>query len=264
MSCIQTATLTVNILVGDAVVWWRASMLWMGRSRSTILALCAILLMSTFAISIADTCGACQLDLVREEAGYGQLFSGDRFGAAASILSLVTNAVATALTAYKGWQHARLLRKYFSDGSMGTNVERVVILLVESGMVYSAIWLVVTVYQLGVNTGDNYTTSTNADRPDFWTVIGYFVNGALVPVIAIYPMAIIVLVAMKKSQMARAHSFSTHAQASPSATLRFAASHSSSTTRGPSRDADHLGIKMLDRTPQDTVEETKRRVDDEA
>ena len=55
------------------------------------------------AVSIADTCGACQLELVRHEAGFGQLFSGDRFGAAAAILSLVTNVVATSLTAYKAW-----------------------------------------------------------------------------------------------------------------------------------------------------------------
>ncbi|KAI0744460.1 hypothetical protein C8Q76DRAFT_780169 [Earliella scabrosa] len=203
MSCLQTATLTVNILIGDAVVWWRMSLLWPGRSKVVTLALGAALLLATLghpnaAVSTADTCGACQLELVRHEAGFGQLFSGDRFGAAAAILSLVTNVVATSLTAYKAWVHARLLRQYFSGGTMATNVGRVLVLLVESGSVYALIWVVVSVYQVGVNTGDVYDTSMSTD---FWGVLGLLVSGALVPTIAIYPMAILVLVALKKSQM---------------------------------------------------------------
>lgn len=55
------------------------------------------------AMSTADTIQACNLDLVRREAGYGQLFSGTKIGAAASILSLLTNGIATLLTAYKAW-----------------------------------------------------------------------------------------------------------------------------------------------------------------
>ncbi|KAI0706651.1 hypothetical protein C8Q76DRAFT_801049 [Earliella scabrosa] len=221
MACIETAALTINvcdllastssaliailifgqiqILVGDAIVWWRALLLWHGRSKGLLLALCIAFLLSTFALSIADTCQACNLDLVREEAGYGQLFSGTKLGAAASIMSFATNAMATMFTAYKAWEHARLLRSYFSRGKMTTNVERILILLTESGLVYGAIWLLVVIYQVGINKGTTYDESTF--QGDYWGIIGYFVNGGLVPTIAIYPMAIIVLVALQKSQM---------------------------------------------------------------
>lgn len=114
------------------------------------------------AMSTADTIQACNLDLVRREAGYGQLFSGTKIGAAASILSLLTNGIATLLTAYKAWlvllpffkpsdcavvliswrrRHAKLLRTYFTEGTAMTNVERILILLTESGLTYSTIWV---------------------------------------------------------------------------------------------------------------------------
>ena len=104
-------------------MWWRALLLWHGRSKGLLLALWIAFLLSTLgvyrrrvlirsrpadrlslaALSIADTCQACNLDLVREEAGYGQLFSGTKLGAAASIMSFATNAMATMFTAYKAW-----------------------------------------------------------------------------------------------------------------------------------------------------------------
>ncbi|KAI0808390.1 hypothetical protein C8Q74DRAFT_1233300 [Fomes fomentarius] len=225
MLCIETAVLAINILIGDAIVWWRTLVLWNGRSRYVILALCSVLVLSTFAISMVGTCQACNLNLVRQAAGYGQLFSGTKIGAAASVLSLVTNVTATLLTGYKAWSHATLLRTYFSEGTMITNVERIMILLTESGLVYGVIWLLVVVYQVGINVGDAYNNDTF--HANYWGVIGYFVNGGLVPTIAIYPMAIIVLVALKKSEMEASMSthsgaatttipvFSTHVMSSP-------------------------------------------------
>ena len=93
-----------------------------------------------------------------------------------------------------------MLKTYFSEGSMLTNVERIMILLTESGFVYSAIWvssqsvlsarflsdalllqLLVVIYQVGINMGHAYDQDTFHDN--YWGVIGYFVNGGLVPTI---------------------------------------------------------------------------------
>ena len=97
-------------------------MIWRGRSRYAILCLCALLLSATFgksdesltettdpdtsstALSVVDTCGACNILLVgNSEGGLGRLFAGTKFGTVASILSLTTNVVATCLTGYKAW-----------------------------------------------------------------------------------------------------------------------------------------------------------------
>ncbi|TFK87855.1 hypothetical protein K466DRAFT_652957 [Polyporus arcularius HHB13444] len=209
MSCIQTGALTINVFVGDAIVWWRASMIWRGLSRYVVLSLCAVLLSATFALSVVDTCGACNIALVStSEGGLGRLFAGTRFGTAASILSLTTNVVATCLTGYKAWVHGRFLKQYLSEGSTMTSVERILILLTESGLAYGAIWVFVVAYQVGEMNLAIY--SDGSSRVSYWLVAGYFVDGALVPLIAIYPMFIIVLVALKKSQMESSFAFTTH------------------------------------------------------
>ncbi|KAI0808388.1 hypothetical protein C8Q74DRAFT_1233273 [Fomes fomentarius] len=206
MSCVQTASLTISIVVGDAVVWWRAVVLWNGRSKSFVLSLCTVLLLGTFAISTADTCGACNFELDRSDPGFGQLFTGTRVGAAAAILSLVSNLVATSLTGYKAWAHGRMLRKYFAGGTAMTNVERILILLTESGLTYGIIWIFVVAFQIRVSRGTLFDNLN--DGNSFWSVVQYVVDGGLVPVITIYPMAIIVLVALQKSQMEK--TLSTH------------------------------------------------------
>ncbi|RDX42096.1 hypothetical protein OH76DRAFT_1475496 [Lentinus brumalis] len=209
MSCIQTAALTINVLVGDAIVWWRASMIWMGRSRTVILCVYVILLSATFALSVVDTCGACNVLLVtHSNLGFGRLFAGTRFGTAASILSLTTNILATCLTGYKAWEHGRCLKDYLAEGSTMTSVEKVLILLTESGIVYGAIWVIVVAYQVGELNQTIY--GSGASTVSYWLIAGYFVDGALVPLIAIYPMFIIVLVALKKSQMESSFAFTSN------------------------------------------------------
>ncbi|KAI0711774.1 hypothetical protein C8T65DRAFT_181872 [Cerioporus squamosus] len=211
MSCLQTVALTMNIFVGDAIVWWRTSMIWSGRARKVILCLYVILLSATVALSIVDTCGACDILLTIDTNGglrRGRLFAGTRFGTAASILSLTTNVLATCLTGYKAWVHGRSLKLYLSEGSTRTSVERILILLTESGLAYGAIWVFVVAYQVGETNQEIY--GNGASTVSYWLIAGYFVDGALVPLIAIYPMLIIVVVTLKKSQMESSFAFTSH------------------------------------------------------
>ncbi|KAI0711776.1 hypothetical protein C8T65DRAFT_181927 [Cerioporus squamosus] len=208
MSCLQTAALTINVFVGDAIVWWRTSMIWRGKSRKVILCLYVILLSATVALSIVDTCGACNIRLIVDaNGGVGRLFAGTKFGTAASILSLTTNILATCLTGYKAWVHGRSLKLYLSEGSTMTSVERILILLTESGLAYGAIWVFVVAYQVGEIDQEIY--GNGASTVSYWLVAGYFVDGALVPLIAIYPMFIIVVGALKKSQMETSFAFTS-------------------------------------------------------
>ena len=64
LPCIQTAALTINVshatgylryvlmllqvVVGDAIVWWRACSLWTGKTKFYHLVLCTALLIATF------------------------------------------------------------------------------------------------------------------------------------------------------------------------------------------------------------------------
>ena len=111
------------------------------------------------------------------------------------------------------------------------------------------------VWQAGENTHDIFQNKTGDGT--FWGVTGYFVNGGLVPVIvstlisrdlswsnpdlsithaqAIYPMLIIVMVALKRAQADNTYVFSTHISfnqvpmaASPSTLVRSAGCDSGS------------------------------------
>ncbi|RDX42090.1 hypothetical protein OH76DRAFT_1411472 [Lentinus brumalis] len=200
-SCIQTGTLVVNIIVGDAVVWWRVYMLWAGvKAKRVILGVSVMLLTATFAFSVVDTCGVCDFypSIHRTTPEPGALFAGTTFGVVAACMSLVTNVVATCFTAYRAWVHVRS-RKHFSQMFTLTGAEQILILVAESGFAYSAIWIVVVVWQGGENNLDIYmATEESMSGRSFWVVVGYFVNGGLVPVIAIYPMFIILMVALKR------------------------------------------------------------------
>ncbi|KAI0744360.1 hypothetical protein C8Q80DRAFT_1346060, partial [Daedaleopsis nitida] len=56
-NCIGTASLTVNVALGDAIVWWRAWILW--RGNRTIRILCMLLISATFATGVVTTTRAC-------------------------------------------------------------------------------------------------------------------------------------------------------------------------------------------------------------
>ncbi|TFK87859.1 hypothetical protein K466DRAFT_662742 [Polyporus arcularius HHB13444] len=197
MRCIQTGTLVVNIIVGDAVVWWRVYMLWAGvKAKQVILGVSVMLLTATFLSSVVNTWVTCI------SGGNVSLF-GTTFGVVAASMSLVTNVVATCFTAYRAWAHVQTL-KHFSRKLIFSGAEQILILLAESGFVYSAIWVVVVVWQGDEDISDNVVGAR------FWSVVGYFVDGGLVPVIAIYPMFIILMVALKRTCQTNAtHMFPT-------------------------------------------------------
>ncbi|PIL25600.1 hypothetical protein GSI_11348 [Ganoderma sinense ZZ0214-1] len=205
--CIGTAMLTVNIILSDLVVWWRVWVLW-NDSRALYRWLAytcgGILLSTTFATGVVDTNFSCH-------AKGGFMYGGLPVGTVASIFSLATNLFATVLTAYKAWVHRRCVRSHGASGSSrSTQVENIFALLIESGALYCTLWIVVVVWQTGSWITDPHLRSSfllslqssgklKHESASFWFKGGVLIEGCLVPLIAIYPTAIIVLVALNKS-----------------------------------------------------------------
>ncbi|KAM5537021.1 hypothetical protein V8D89_009350 [Ganoderma adspersum] len=82
----------------------------------------------------------------RHATGIGYMSQGFSYGVAATTLSLATNVLATALVAYKSWQvtftvYRAMLRKteYIEVGIRVSMLEKVMVLLVESGIVFPAL-----------------------------------------------------------------------------------------------------------------------------
>ncbi|KAI0706699.1 hypothetical protein C8Q76DRAFT_629649, partial [Earliella scabrosa] len=122
---------------GDAVVWWRALVLW--RGNRLVYALSALLLIATISIDNYYLFNP-QESLVTETPS-GTFYAGDSWGFAASVFSLTNNVMATSFIAYKAWYHRRVIKASFKESSPRTRVERVLALLVESGTVYCVLWV---------------------------------------------------------------------------------------------------------------------------
>ncbi|KAI0707437.1 hypothetical protein C8T65DRAFT_740370 [Cerioporus squamosus] len=203
--CLGTAALTVNVLIGDSIVWWRAWVLW-PNSRVVRLG-CIIMILLTTSTGIMNTRDACSVHAQVLHSGSekfittqpeivgatsGIIFSGDVWGMAAGLCSLLTNTVATALIAYRAWEHRRIILSYLNSSSPRTQVERTLALLVESGVFYCALWLVIAVYEFS---SLSPMLKGSAYQNNFY----YIMEGCLVPIIGMYPTLVIILCAVDKS-----------------------------------------------------------------
>ncbi|KAI0317240.1 hypothetical protein OF83DRAFT_1083714 [Amylostereum chailletii] len=95
---IQAAMLAVNFVVGDAIVIWRACLLW--EENIFVIVALGTLLLSTLSLSIAN------IAMIRPDipAVSTELrFTSGHVGAAAIALSLASNVGATGLVAFKAW-----------------------------------------------------------------------------------------------------------------------------------------------------------------
>ncbi|KAI0787290.1 hypothetical protein C8Q74DRAFT_595457 [Fomes fomentarius] len=135
--CMGNVAVMINVTIGDAIVWWRALVIWQwnrvvcGIGMVLVLATFGMLTYTAFLLTVSKS-PSWKYDVlhVTEPREYlGVTF-------AASCLSLCTNIIATSLIAYKAWTHRKLVRSYLSNGSTRQLVEKVLLVLVESGALY--------------------------------------------------------------------------------------------------------------------------------
>ncbi|GJE87223.1 hypothetical protein PsYK624_033060 [Phanerochaete sordida] len=118
------ALLSVNIALSDAVVLWRAWVLW---SRTRLVQIVSsVLMISTVVLFF------CNSALYYEK-------SDVYISTIAFLTSWLTNIWATVLVASRTWQHRRLVKAQLRT-TFRTTAERVLLLFVESGLFYCLFW----------------------------------------------------------------------------------------------------------------------------
>ncbi|KAJ7116944.1 hypothetical protein C8R44DRAFT_791680 [Mycena epipterygia] len=171
----------VNYLMSDGIVVWRAWVLYQNNLKvRLVLILC---LLGSLAGATTDM-----------TFGTLWLFGNDKFtptGPRALILVLpllVTNMVSTALMGYKVWQYRRQIKDELDlPKNKKTKIERILVILTESGTIYCLIW-VPFLYTILTKEGTETT--------------GYKIGANLVPQLsAIYPVIIVLLVSMERTQL---------------------------------------------------------------
>ncbi|KAG7086930.1 hypothetical protein E1B28_002846 [Marasmius oreades] len=170
----------LNFLLGDVIVVWRTWVVWSHSLRVWLLL--AVCLLGTIGTSIANATMAI-IDFVRNTQGPNTL------SLVLTLPPLITNSMATSLIALKVWNYWKQIKPMFqtttttTSGKFSTRTEQVLILLVESGFLYCAVWLLILIAGFDVMTPANNT----------------LIRGIAVSLTGIYPTFIVIMVSLDKS-----------------------------------------------------------------
>jgi len=173
VSSMMTVITGLNPILSDVVCAWRAMVLWKyDRRVVTILSIC---LLGTFA--------ACIYDFHLE---FTQGVQPRHFADCALILTvpiLVTNVLSTSLIAWKAWDYHQTVGAHFKKGRSFGRVEKVLVLLVESGFIYLIVWMFYLLSSFSILPGAG----------------SYMVNTVMVFISSMYPVSINVLAVTTQS-----------------------------------------------------------------
>ncbi|KAI0030281.1 hypothetical protein K488DRAFT_87917 [Vararia minispora EC-137] len=199
---------TANIVLSDAIVLWRMCLLW--NNSAAILAIAAALWLPVVGLGVAN-----YVEVVQGAEGLHRAVQValrvDSIGSATLALSLGLNLIATLITSWKVWLHNREIRRFVSPGARQTFVERFMVLLVKSGMLYVVFWILLIVsaesHAMDIHmsvpvisdTGNGLEYQVLSVENQAFEVL----NRLLLQATGIYPTIIIVLVTLQKTHCDR-------------------------------------------------------------
>ncbi|KAF5371637.1 hypothetical protein D9758_003372 [Tetrapyrgos nigripes] len=124
----------MNYLISDGIVVWRA---WIMFPDQRVVGLALTFLMLSSCAGVFVDAGLASTALLGNPSNVGSQTRGFII----SLPTITTNAVATGLIAWKAWNHHQDLKKNLQNSSSLTRVQKVLLLLVESGTLYCLLWV---------------------------------------------------------------------------------------------------------------------------
>ncbi|EIN09319.1 hypothetical protein PUNSTDRAFT_44689 [Punctularia strigosozonata HHB-11173 SS5] len=212
----ELSLVTINITLSDSIVLWRMWIIWEKRRWSMILSV--VLISLTMAFSIANVISNTRTSpLPTLAVQVLPTFSYNIWGLVTSCSSMASNLIATGLIAYKGWsvcplrfssiatkvalrKHRRMIKQSLIEGSTRTIAERALSILIESGAFYCCFWIVwvtVSMYNAFCPPHTGFTNVTSMEQ------LESNMDTAMAQIMAIYPMLILILVALERTSCNR-------------------------------------------------------------
>ncbi|KAL1731634.1 hypothetical protein EV714DRAFT_235927 [Schizophyllum commune] len=170
----------INAILSDLIVVWRAWALWPD----------SLFVKSLLAFCMTGTVAGTLGDIVLVHMG-GSTRSMQLARLLLSILPiLLTNIVATVVVSVKVWEYRRTIRDCLAQPT-STPIEKVLLLIVESGGLYVVIWVIFLLLCLS-----DLPAAFGAGGP----ISPAYLMGSIIPSLSgIYPTAIIIITAMQTS-----------------------------------------------------------------
>ncbi|KAI0056920.1 hypothetical protein BV25DRAFT_1477656 [Artomyces pyxidatus] len=226
ITSVGAVSVRINYILSDAIVVWRALTIWSSDRRIFVVLL--IFMLGTIAAAGSDLGLSLSqlfdtLDVVEDQSNIKQ-------GRRALILvgpTLATNVCATLLIAYKAWHYRVTVKAHLNEDNSATKVEKILALLVESGIVYCVMWVlyVLAAFRVFPNPGPS------------------IMDGIMVQVSGIYPTIIIILVCLQKSPCEK---YATQDRSLSFATAPWGSSSGTSTGTAFQARTATAGIYVLD------------------
>ncbi|KZV66935.1 hypothetical protein PENSPDRAFT_67793 [Peniophora sp. CONT] len=204
------ALLLLNAVMSDSIVLWRMCAVW--KNARPILIFGTVLLVTTTALNITN--GIVLVVGTADRAGSGIIlnskdsellftYGSNSIGLAAAFMSLISNLCATALVGLKAWLHRQRRSMHPCASSHRTLAERFLGFLVDSGVVYTGIWLLYCIsFFRGIST--RAVLGPSQDLNDFRVVtIVDQLDAAMAQITTIYPLIVFILVALDKVHHSR-------------------------------------------------------------
>ncbi|KAL0571675.1 hypothetical protein V5O48_010276, partial [Marasmius crinis-equi] len=132
---VEQVIIPLEATLGDSIVLWRVWMLCPGSRRVVCLPMLSLLGTTVCSLGFfgcyarddwlvinPDTCNSLEISALS--------------------LSMATNILGTIIVGHKVWSYRRDIAVFLSKSKQKTQVEKVLILLLESGIVYSVLWVV--------------------------------------------------------------------------------------------------------------------------
>ncbi|KAJ3822935.1 hypothetical protein F5878DRAFT_184405 [Lentinula raphanica] len=172
---------TLNLIISDCIVTWRAWVVWTGNTQ---LRLClAIFAFASFVVNI--------IDCVFDDIALKSFWAISAWDTAAAFLSFGLNLIATLLIAFKVWQHHQVVKTWANH--QRTEVEKVLLLFVESGALYCLFQLVYSIMILLSASSSGGTTSLMIATS---IIIECFIFAS-----ALFPVSIIIMINLEWSPL---------------------------------------------------------------
>ncbi|KAL0058816.1 hypothetical protein AAF712_014484 [Marasmius tenuissimus] len=210
--------LPLETVVGDAIVLWRAWKLCTGNKRLVFVPM--LLLLATTGCSFAFLGCYAKNDwpIINPD-------SCNRLQISAFSLSMATNLTGTLVIGYKVWAYRQTVGEFLGQCRQRTRAEKVLVLFLESGVVYSILWIIQLVFVL---------------MPPVETFAGQVIQQAFyassIQMVGIYPTLLVVLIYLQYSMWDSTGTFSTNATIPTSNSVTvYDTSGGSKTTLGSSK-----------------------------
>ncbi|VDC05837.1 unnamed protein product [Peniophora sp. CBMAI 1063] len=185
LKIVESIANQICVLISDVVVCWRVCVVFGNDGRVVGVAVAFLVALETGLL----LCGLTQVGIGFPEASPALAVLAPLelpIDIVTLALSALVNIWATGMIAYRAWACRREIRRHFKDTGRKTFMESILVLFLESGTIYTVLWILRNIIVLPVVEGSPYT--------NYSAMVMYQMTG-------MYPTVIIVLVTLQRSHL---------------------------------------------------------------